>query len=90
MAVFFSRNAHSLIAMMGLSLGALAMSAARCAEFPPPAELPSQNSLPDPLVAFDGSKINDAEQWKAQRRPELKALFEHYMAGYLDAKAPSP
>jgi hypothetical protein len=81
MAVFFSRNAHSLIAMMALSLGALAMSAARCAEFPPPAELPSQKSLPDPRVAFDGSKISDAKQWNAKRRPELKALFEHYMYG---------
>jgi hypothetical protein len=43
--------------------------------------LPSIKELPDPLVMFKGDKVTTAEQWRTQRRPELKALFEHYMYG---------
>ncbi len=57
------------------------------AEFPPVSELKSQPGLPDPLLMFDGSKITTKEQWNQQRRPELKALFQHYMYGFLPAPA---
>jgi type 1 glutamine amidotransferase len=48
---------------------------------PEPDKLPAIKELPDPLVAFDGTKITTAEQWNTQRRPELKRLFQHYMYG---------
>jgi hypothetical protein len=51
------------------------------AVYPPPAELPRQAAFPDPLVSFDGSKVATRGQWESQRKPELKALFEHYMYG---------
>ena len=49
------------------------------ADFPPPEKLPARPGLPDPTVAFDGHKVTTAREWEATRRPELKALFEHYM-----------
>ena len=49
--------------------------------------LPVQTGLPNPLVMFDGSLVTTPEAWINQRRPELKALFEHYMYGHL---APAP
>lgn len=51
--------------------------------FPPVADLPSQADFPDPLVMLDGSRIETADQWRTRRRPELKALFQHYMYGVL-------
>jgi hypothetical protein len=56
--------------------------------FPPVAELPAQGELPDPLVSFGGERIRTKEQWTSQRRPELKALFQHYMYGYFPAPPP--
>ena len=57
---------------------------ADCAEkFPPVAALPVVKELPDPLVMFNGKKVTSREQWFNERRPELKALFQHYMYGYL-------
>lgn len=49
--------------------------------FPEPAKLPSQPGLPDPLLMMNGERVTDREQWGQQRRPELKALFQHYMYG---------
>jgi hypothetical protein len=49
--------------------------------FPEPADLPKKPDLPDPLVMLDGTKVTTKEQWTEKRRPELKALFEHYMYG---------
>ena len=42
---------------------------------------PSKPGLPDPLVMFDGTKVARKDEWVNKRRPELKALFEHYMYG---------
>lgn len=50
-------------------------------EFPDISRLPARAELPDPLVMFDGTKVATKEQWFAKRRPELRALFEHYMYG---------
>ncbi|HEX6961564.1 MAG TPA: acetylxylan esterase [Lacipirellula sp.] len=57
------------------------MSTALNAAYPTPDELPRKEKLPDPLVAFDRSKITTPDEWTAKRKPELKALFEHYMYG---------
>jgi len=37
--------------------------------------------MPDPLVMLNGKEVQSAKQWKTQRRPELMALFQHYMYG---------
>jgi hypothetical protein len=65
-------------------LAALALAAAAAgADFPAVSELPRRAEMPDPLVGLDGKRVTTAEQWFKQRRPELKALFQHYMYGYL-------
>lgn len=69
---------------LGVTLMALA-PAASAADFPPPAQLPARPNYPDPLVTFAGETVTSREQWEAKRRPELKALFEHYMYGRLPA-----
>lgn len=61
------------------------IAAASGADFPPVYQLPINPELPDPLVMMDGSRVTTKEQWEAQRRPELMALFQHYMYGYLPA-----
>jgi hypothetical protein len=66
--------------LVALFLMCAALSAAE--RFPAVAELPSHPELPDPLVMFDGQRVTTAKQWYAERRPELKALFQHYMYGY--------
>ncbi len=71
-------------------LGALVMSApVAAADFPPPAGLPSRPEMPDPLVTFAGERVTSTEQWQSKRRPELKALFEHYMYGKMPPAPPS-
>ena len=50
--------------------------------FPGVSELPSHPGLPDPLVTLDGRRVTSAEQWRSERRPELKFLFQHYMYGH--------
>lgn len=54
--------------------------------FIPAAELSSHSGLPDPLVMFNGERVTSREQWNEQRRPELKALFQHYMYGKIPPK----
>src|SRR5438874_533987 len=49
--------------------------------FPDAAQLPSHPGLPDPLVMLDGHRVADKGEWTGKRRPELKALFQHYMYG---------
>ncbi len=54
--------------------------------WPEPAALPARPDLPDPLTTFDGKKISTKEEWEQTRKPELKALFQHYMYGVLPPK----
>ncbi|MGA2862853.1 MAG: acetylxylan esterase [Verrucomicrobiota bacterium] len=66
---------------------------AGCATSPAPrswpdlSSLPPQPGLPDPLVMLDGRRVSTKAQWFKERRPELKALFAHYMYG---AMPPAP
>lgn len=46
-------------------------------------DLPSHPDLPDPLVMLAGREVTTAEQWKQERCPEIRLLFQHYMYGYL-------
>jgi hypothetical protein len=45
------------------------------------ANLPSHPNPPDPLVMLDGQPVATKQEWVKRRRPELKALFQHYMYG---------
>ncbi len=54
----------------------------QAAPLPPVEELPVRAERPDPLLMLDGRKVSTPEQWMKERRPELKALFQHYMYGY--------
>lgn len=38
-------------------------------------------TLPDPLVTADGSRIRDAQTWRAKRRPEMLELFAREIYG---------
>jgi hypothetical protein len=61
----------------------IAMSSLKAAAptFPEVARLPAHAELADPLVMFNGERVKSKEDWIARRRPELKALFAHYMYG---------
>jgi hypothetical protein len=72
--------------MKTIGLGVLALVLLGQRDFPAPASLPARAELPDPLVSFDGKKIETREQWEQERKPELKALFQHYMYGVLPPK----
>jgi hypothetical protein len=52
-----------------------------------PAQLPIHNELPDALTLLDGRRVTTAEQWRNERAPELKALFQYYEYGTLPAGA---
>ena len=71
---------HSSQLALSAMAASLTIAAAR-GEYPPPAKLTSQTDLPNPLIAFNGKPITTKEQWFRERRPELKALFQHYMYG---------
>jgi hypothetical protein len=51
-----------------------------------PSALAPQVALPDPLVMSDGRPVTSRDQWFKERRPELQALFQHYMYGAVPAK----
>lgn len=70
-------------ALAASSLAAISLAAA--ADFPPLEKLPARPELPDPLVMQSGAKVATKEQWEKERKPELKALFQHYMYGKLPA-----
>jgi hypothetical protein len=71
-----------LPALAGLVL-LLAHGPTRAADaaFPEVSKMPPRPELPDPLVLFNGERVTTQKQWRELRRPELKALFEHYMYG---------
>jgi hypothetical protein len=56
--------------------------------FPDVSQLPSNPDTPDPFLMQDGSKVATREQWFEKRRPELKALFQHYMYGWFPPPVP--
>jgi hypothetical protein len=73
-------------ALIGLAAaGALAVTATLsppdAGGFPDAASLPPRPELPDPLEIFRGGRVTARQQWFEHRRPELRALFEHYMYG---------
>ena len=84
------RNHRSLSMRCLAMLSLLAIFSGRsAAEFPAVKDLPVQAGLPDPLVMLDGAKVTTKQQWVEKRRPELKALFQHYMYGNFPPPCPS-
>lgn len=69
----------TLLIVTGLIL--MSVTTSNAVTFPEVEQLPSREGFPDPLVMLDGTAVRTAEQWRTQRRPELIALFEHYMYG---------
>jgi hypothetical protein len=63
--------------------GDLGYRATASTAFPSPDDLPSIKELPDPLVNLDGTRVTTREQWESRRKPELQALFQHYIYGAL-------
>src|SRR5690349_24500395 len=83
-ATYLAMTRHFL--SVALLLTAVFSGFSSAADFPPVSELKPQAGLPDPLVMLSGQKVQSKEQWEKERRPELKALFQHYMYGYLPPK----
>ena len=75
-------NSTVLVVALGMTLLAVAAEPERLS-LPPVDKLPAHRELPDPLTTLAGKKVESKEQWLTQRRPELRALFQHYMYGYL-------
>jgi hypothetical protein len=73
------RSARFLLSSSMLLLVSAGIVAAET--FPEVSKLPAHPALPDPLVMWSGERVVSKQQWMEQRRPELKALFEHYMYG---------
>lgn len=55
-------------------------------DLPEFADLPVVEELPDPLKTLSGNVIRSSEQWRKERRPELRRLFQHYMYGYFPSR----
>lgn len=53
--------------------------------FPETSALPPTAELPDPLVMLNGQRIASRNDWVKRRKPQLRALFEHYMYGRMPA-----
>ncbi|MEM8484057.1 MAG: acetylxylan esterase [Bacteroidota bacterium] len=47
--------------------------------------LPVQSELPHPLITSAGEQVASVADWEADRRPEVQALFAHYMYGAVPA-----
>lgn len=45
-------------------------------------------TLPDPLVMSDGSRVSDAQTWRARRRPEILELFRTHVYGRSPVRRP--
>jgi hypothetical protein len=59
-----------------------ALGAGGAESFPPVSELTLRTEVPDPLVMLDGGQVRTKTEWLKKRRPELEALFQHYMYGW--------
>jgi len=77
-------------AVSALLLGGCASGPAAPRSFPELSALPPQPRMPDPLVMLDGRRVASRAQWLQERRPELKALFAHYMYGAIPPKPAHP
>jgi len=75
--------------LMAVLLDCGCVTEPKAASFPEVSELSSQSTFPDPLIKSNGDKVSTREEWLEKRRPEIKALFEHYMYGAIPPKPAS-
>ncbi len=54
--------------------------------WPEPESIAARADFPDPLVSSSGRVISSRRAWEHDRRPELKALFAHFMYGEIPPK----
>lgn len=80
-----SRKRFKHVAGLLLALG-LTSAGAGAAGFPPAQSLPARAEWPDPLTMLDGTRVRTRREWEEKRRPELQALFQHYMYGAIPPK----
>ena len=74
-------SVQRLIALAILAAFMALMATSHAADFPKAENLPEHRELPNPLIMRDGTRVESKEAWEIRRRPELKALFSHYMYG---------
>ena len=74
---------HTLVSLGCACVLLISSPLTAAGRFPSTSELVSQYELPDPLVLLDGRRIATPQDWFSKRRPELIALFQHYMYGFL-------
>lgn len=89
MNIAFQFTPRSSVLVILLCIAALAQAYASGPvgdHFPEPSALPSQATMPDPLTMFSGKRVSSRTDWIEKRRPELAALFQHYMYGALPPK----
>ena len=76
--------ALACMAWFAVERAARAGDAAEGAAFPPVEALPVCPEPPDPLIMFGSNEpVRTAEDWYQKRRPQIVALVQHYMYGYL-------
>lgn len=72
---------HPALALLALGVATLLPAAPGPAGFNYDEAKVPPYTLPDPLVADDGTRIADAAQWRARRRPELLEWFSREVYG---------
>lgn len=78
------KRGNALALLLSLAIGGEWSSRSAGDEFPPVDQLAAEAGFPNPLVSFREAKpVASAEEWRESRRPELLALFQHYMYGKL-------
>jgi hypothetical protein len=78
----FGSKLHIMLKLVSIcALAACALHAE--SPFPAVDRLPVNVDLPSPLILMSGKSVASAAEWRDQRRPELKNLFQHYMYGTL-------
>ncbi len=59
------------------------LGASAVGNWPDPSQLPIRESAPEALVFFDGRRVTSKDEWERQRKPEIRALMQHYMHGIM-------
>ena len=88
----FSRSRSSRIGARFLSIAVLALALSGALKMHAQDNYDESKvgeySLPDPLTLLNGKKVESAEQWRTQRRPEIVKLFEEQVFGKVPESAP--
>lgn len=80
-SVMLIKHTNSILLLVLLITVSCKMEKTDNIVLPEASALPLQSALPDPLLAQQGEKITSVDAWEADRRPEVQAMFAHYMYG---------